>query len=167
MKLKDLCTAEAADQGIDIELFHPSSGVPIGIIINMKGSDSQAYLDADRKIKNRQLEHSKRKRDFTAGMEPEAIEAGLIERMKACFNSWKEKKGDGTFKDTVSFDEGVELASNKEEFGKIIANRGFFWIRQQVQEGMDKVANFLPKPKSGSAPAPSSPTNMTGQEKTE
>lgn len=152
MGLNDLCTEEAADKGIDIEIYHPGSGAPLGIVVNMCGSDSQAYLDADRKIRNRQLEQAKRRRDFTVGMEPESVEAALIERMKACFNSWKEKQADGTWKNSVCLDPGVELASSKEEFVKIISRRGFFWFRQQVQEGMDKVANFLPP--SGSKPKP-------------
>ena len=85
MALKDLCTEEAADNGIEIELYHPASGAPLGIVVTMCGSDSQAYMDADRKIRNCQLEQAKRKRDFTVGMEPEVVEAALIERMKACF----------------------------------------------------------------------------------
>lgn len=166
MALKDLCTAEAADKGILVDLYHPTTGAPLGIVIAILGSDSQAYLDADRAIKNRQLGLAKRKRDFTVGMEPEAVEAGLIEKMTACFLGWKEDKGDGTFKDTVEFEAGVELASTKEEFKKIISNRGFFWLRNQVQEEMDKVTNFLPKPKTTSNLAPNSDSAMTLPEKT-
>jgi len=168
--LMDFCTEEMADLGIDIEIFDPR-GNPMGLIINMKGSDSQTYLDVDRKIKNRNIETAKRKRDFTVGMDPETTEANLIERMKACFNFWKQKTGEDAegnpiYKDTIRIG-GQELPSNKNEFGKLIARRGFFFIRQQVQEGMDKTANFLPKVQTASAPTPSSPTNMTDPEKKE
>jgi hypothetical protein len=166
MDLMDFNTEEKADQGIDIEIFLPT-GEPSGIFVNMCGSDSQAYLDADRKIRNRQLEQAKRKRDFSIGMEPEAIEAGLIERMKACFNGWKQKTGadaDGvvTYKPAITVG-GSELGSNKEEFAKLISRRGFFWFRQQLQEGMDKVANFLPQPKSGLSPTPTSTSSTSSQ----
>ncbi|MBT0665766.1 hypothetical protein KI809_15760 [Geobacter pelophilus] len=167
MNLKNLCTEEVADRGIDIELFHPGTGMSLGIVITMLGSDSLAYIEADRKIRGRQLEQSKRKRDFTVGMEPEQIEAGLVERMTACFVSWKQRQDDGRFKDTLSFDEGVELASTKEEFKKIISRRGFFWLRQQVQDGMDKVSNFLPSSATPSAPQPGTSSATAPQAKTE
>ena len=154
MALKDLCTKDAADKGIEIELYHPGTGKPLGIVVTMLGSDSQEFIDADHKIKNRNLALAKKKRDFTLGMEPEAVEAAVVEKMTACFLGWKEAKADGTYKDTVEFEQGVELAATKAEFKKIIADRGFFWMRAQLQEEMDRVTNFLPKQKgtSGSVP---------------
>lgn len=145
MGLKDLNTATVADSGIDIEIYDPRTGAPTGIVIGMLGSDSQAYLEADRKIRARTLALAKKRRDFTVGMEPDAVEAAATERMTACFLYWKERRADGTFKDSLTFDEGVELPSTKEEFARIISDRGYFWLRQQVAEEMDKVSNFLSK----------------------
>jgi len=166
MGLKNLCTAETADKGIEVDIYHPSSGEPLGIVVTMLGSDSQAFLEADRQIKNHNLAIAKKKRDFTIGMEPEAVESALIRRMQACFVGWKEKQADGSFKPSISFEEGVELESSKFEFARIIANRGFFWLRQQLQEAMDNVSNFLPKAQPSSAPVPSSAPNTTAPEKT-
>lgn len=148
MALKDLCTEELADKGIDIEIFHPATGKSLGIVVTMLGSDSAEYDKADKKIRNRLIIEGKRKRDFSVGLDPDSQESAVIEKMTACFLGWKEKKDDGSWKDTVEFDKGVELPSSKEEFKKIISRRGFFWFRQQIQEEMDKVANFLPPQKS-------------------
>jgi hypothetical protein len=147
MALNDLNTKSAADAGIDIELFHPASGVPLGITITMHGSDSQAYTDAERKISNRQREHAKRTRDFSAGLDYDQQQAALVERMTACFIGWSEKG-----KKTIELDAGIELEATKENFRKLITDRGFFWLRQQVQTGMDNVTNFLPNVRTSSAP---------------
>lgn len=157
--LMDFCTEEMADQGIDIEIFDPK-GNTTGIIINMKGTDSQAYLEEDQAIKRFTLSQAKKQQDFTVGMEPEAVEQGNLRRIKACFNFWKQKvdeKPDGTpvYKDTIRIG-GEELPSTRKAFGELIARRGFFWVRRQVQEGMDKVTNFLPQPQPSSLTPPSS-----------
>jgi len=176
MALKDLCTEEEADKGTPVELYHPGNGTPMGIVIVMLGSDSQAFLDAERKIRNRQLELGKKKRDFTVGMEPEAVEAALVEKMTACFVGWKElvpeheeagQKVPASWKDTVEFEPGVELPSTKEEFKKIISRRGFFWLRQQVQTAMDDVTRFLPKSKASSGLQPTIDSSTRHPEKME
>jgi len=161
MALKQLSTAEKADKGIDIEIFHPSTGESLGIVVTMLGSDSAAYIEADRKIRSRQLQRAKRKRDFTIGMEPEEVEASLVERLSACFVGWKERLADGSFKNTLNFDEGVELPSTRAEFTKIISDRGYYWFRAQVQEGMDTVSNFLPSSATPSVPPQPSVSAMT------
>jgi hypothetical protein len=141
--LKSLNTKQKADEGIDIEIFHPATGDSLGIFIHMLGSDSQAYLDAERQINRQQIEQSKRTRDFTMGMNYDQQQSSLVKKMTACFISWKEKKEDGTFKETIEVEPGVELEATPDNFQKIIKDRGFFWIRQQVQTGMDNVTNFL------------------------
>lgn len=139
MALKNLNTAVAADKGIDIDIYHPGSGDPLGITITMHGSDSKAYVDAERKVANRQREHAKRTRDFAAALDYDQQQAALTERMAACFIGWRE--GD---KNTIEFEPGQELEATRENFRKIISDRGFFWLRQQIQTGMDNVTNFLP-----------------------
>ena len=150
MALNDLNTKAAADAGIEIEIFHPANGESLGIVITMKGSDSQEYLDAERKIAGRQKELAKRTKDFAAGLDYDLQQAALVEKMTACFVSWKERVpvelGEPEkFKPTIKLAEGVELEATKDNFKKIIKDRGFFWLRQQVQQGMDSVTNFLPK----------------------
>ncbi|MBT0666333.1 hypothetical protein KI809_18655 [Geobacter pelophilus] len=172
MALDDLCTAETADQGIDIEIFHPGSGESLGIFIRMLGSDSEEYIEAERKITNRQKEKAKRTRDFTAGMDYDQSQAALVEKMAACFVSWKEvvpgKDGqDPAFKPTIELKKGEELEATKNNFKKIISNRGFFWLRQQVQQGMDNVTNFLPPARKSSESSPRINSDTKLQEKTE
>jgi hypothetical protein len=150
MALSSLNTARSADAGIDIEIYHPATGVSLGIFITMLGSDSQAYLDAERKISNRIKEQSKRTRDFTAGLDYDTQQSALVEKMTACFVGWKEQipgsdeHAPQAYKPTIELEEGVELPATKDNFKKLISNRGFFWLRQQLQTGMDSVSNFLP-----------------------
>lgn len=167
MALKNLSTRAAADSGIEIEITHPDTGEGLGIFVGLYGSDSEAYLEADRRIQARNLALAKKKRDFTAAMDPEIIERDATERMVACFRGWKERRPDGTFKETVEFEEGVELPGTKEAFRTIISDRGFYWLRQQVREEIDRVSNFLPKGASSSSPPPSSASATTAPERTE
>ena len=167
MALNSLNTRSAADAGIDIDLFHPASGEPLGIVITMKGSDSQEYIDAERKIATRQKDLAKRTKDFAAGLDYDLQQAALVEKMAACFVGWKEKLEDGGFKPTIELNPGQELEATKENFKRLIKDRGFFWLRQQVQQGMDSVTNFLPKSPAPSAQPPSFVLDTTGPGQTE
>lgn len=162
MGLQNLNTANSADAGVDIELFHPGTGESLGIVVTMLGSDSQAYIDAERKIAKRNRERAKRTRDFSAGMDYDQINANITEKMTACFVSWREGK-----KPTITLQEGVELEGTKENFKKVISDRGFFWLRQQIQTGMDDIASFLSQGAKSSSMPPNGDSSLTGPTATE
>lgn len=162
--LMDFCTEEMADQGVDIDIFDPKGNFT-GIVVNMKGTDSAAYLEEDTAIKRFNLSQGKKQQDFTAGMDPDEIKKANLRRLKVCFNNWKQVIGeedDGTrvYKDTIYIDK-KELPSTKGQFGELMGRRGFFWFRRQVEEGMDKVTNFLPPPKTISSPQQNSASSTT------
>ncbi|WP_321532265.1 hypothetical protein [uncultured Desulfuromonas sp.] len=161
MDLATLNTAQNADTGIEIEIFHPTTGEPIGLTIMVLGSDSQAYIDAERKINKRRNEQAKRTRDLSAGLDYDQLQAAVTEKMVACFVNWKTADGAPLKLN------GTGLESSKDNFRKVITDRGFFWLRQQVQQAMDNVANFLPSSASSSSPQPSSDLSTTDQTKTE
>jgi len=168
--LMDLCTEELADLGVDISIIAPN-GQDTGIVINMKGTDSEAYDEEDKAIKRYNLAQAKSKKDYLAGTDPDEIKTANLRRLKSCFNHWKQKTGvddndNPIYKDTIRIG-GQELASNRKNFTELMARRGFFWIRSQVEEGMDKVSNFLPKARTTSAPQLVSGSNMIPPEKTE
>ena len=141
MALKDRNTAAKADLGIDVEIFGPD-GESTGITMHVLGSDSQVYLDTERKIQRRTLELGKRNKDYSVGLDPDQQQSALVEKMTACVTSWKEKTADG-YKATITLEEGVELECTPENVKKILKDRGFFWIRSQVQTAMDNPQNFL------------------------
>jgi hypothetical protein len=152
MALKDRNTAAKADLGIDVEIFDPA-GETTNITFHVLGSDSQVYLYAERAVHKRQLELGKRSKDFAVGLDYDQQQAANVEKMTACVTSWKEKKDDGTFKATITLEEGVELECTPDNVKKILKDRGFFFIRNQVQTAMDNPKNFLPSlPKPSSAP---------------
>jgi hypothetical protein len=166
MALKDRNTAANADLGIDVEIFGPD-GESTDIIMHVLGSDSQVFLDAERKIQRRTLELGKRNKDYAVGLDPDQQQNALVEKMTACVTSWKERTADGSFKQTITLEEGVELACTPDNVKKILKDRGFFWIRSQVQTAMDNPQNFLPKAPGSSSRLPSSGLEMTGLETTE
>lgn len=168
--LMDFCTEEMADQGVDIDIFDPKGNFT-GIVVHMKGTDSEAYLEEDNAIKRFNLAQGKKQQDFTVGMDPDEVKKANLRRLKACFDYWKqvigeEDDGSRVYKDTITIGK-KELPSTKGQFGELMGRRGFFWIRKQIEEGMDKVTNFLPKAQTASAPLPDSASSTTLQEKTE
>ncbi len=163
MPLQDFNTRQIADEGIDIPIHHPVTGLPLGIVITMLGSDSQVYMDAVRADSAARLARARKTRDMSAGLAPEELEASLVARMTACFLGWQEE---GQAENTIEIEPGRPLPGTRENFRTIIEDRGFFWLRQQIQQEMDDVANFLPQPQAGSSPPQSSVSTMTSEERT-
>ena len=122
MALKDRTTAAKADLGIDVEIFGPD-GESTGITMHVLGSDSQVYLDTERKIQRRTLELGKRNKDYSVGLDPDQQQSALVEKMTACVTSWKEKTADG-YKATITLEEGVELECTPENVKKILKEHG-------------------------------------------
>lgn len=165
MSLADLSTADVADKGVPVDIYHPISGEPLNMRWYLRGSDSQAYLDSERKIHNRQLEHGKRVKDFAAGLTYDQQESAKVEKMAACVISWEELGKDGKWKKTIELTPGEELDCTTDNVKKILKNRGFFWLRQQVQKGIDDPTNFLPKAPGSSLPQQSGSSDIKPPER--
>ena len=166
MALIDKSTAEVSDKGIAVDIYGPD-GADLNMKWYVKGSDSQTYLDTERKIHNRQLEYGKRVKDFAAGLDYDQQQMAKVEKLVACVIGWEEQKEDGSWKPTIELAAGEELTCTPENVKKILKNRGFFWLQNQIQKAVDNPAGFLQKAPGSSLPAPSPASPTIHLEKTE
>lgn len=136
--LFELNTQEKAEKGIEIEILHPKTNVPLGIFITVLGTDSETYRQISRKNQNRRLESVRRGRPSTQSAEEIELEA--INTMAACTVSWR--TGDVP---KLELEPKKMFECNFENAKKLYSDPGFTWLRDQVnQEGGDR-ANFLEK----------------------
>lgn len=128
MDLAQLDTTAAANEGADIELLHPTTGAPLGVLITVCGTDSDAYRQALRERQNKRLRNAKR---GGATLTAEEIEAEALDLLVRCTSGWT----------------GVELDGKPVAFTREAARdlyRRFRWIREQVDTAIEDRANFLP-----------------------
>jgi hypothetical protein len=86
--LASIDTVKDANQGTTVELYHPSSGKDLGILINILGKDSD-------KFRQIQTEQSRRrtaklqKTGFRAGLTSSDFDSDAIELLASCTTGWE------------------------------------------------------------------------------
>lgn len=131
--LSKLNTKSACDKGVDVELHHPSTNVPLGMFITIIGKDSQEFRDFTREKTNTRL-----RKDSDAqrrGKNPEirtveGIEAENIELLVTCTKGWR-----GIEKDGVELPFSVQNA--------IMIYKEYPWIYSQINDAIGDYDNFL------------------------
>lgn len=145
MSLAELNTAEAADSGIEIDVLNPKTNIPTGVKITILGTDSETFLNLQRKQQNRRMENLKNRRG-TMMQSAEEVEADSTELLLACIKSWR----------TVSIVDGNEVSRPEIEIAvsewvgctpenakRLLTARGFKFVREQIDREMGDRSNFL------------------------
>lgn len=130
--LGSLDTARSANEGFDVQLYHPVTNVDLGITIKILGKDSDTF----RKISHAQAK--KRMDRFSKGgfrntgfiQSPEEIEQNGIELLAACTVGW-----DGIILD------GKPLDFSKDNAKELYTR--FPWIKEQIDVAVGDRANFI------------------------
>jgi hypothetical protein len=123
MELSTLNTSIAANDGVEIELKHPSHGGGLGAYITVLGQDSNVYR---RKLMER-IERA-RKRSDVGSIWDESLELAV-----ELTTAWRGIELDG-----------ISLVFNYENARKLYTD--YSWIREQVTEAVQDRGNFLPRP---------------------
>jgi len=127
MDLSQLDVQAAAENGANLEVRHPATGIVIpGMTITVLGTDSKTYRNAI-KARLRQRVNQRKKNDF----DPEKAEKEAVELLADLTVDW----------DGISLD-GQVLKCNRENCITVYSR--FAWIREQVDEFIGDRANFLP-----------------------
>lgn len=123
-----------AEAGFDVHLRHPQTDAPIGTIIRVMGSDSEAYQEKDREHQRERLERLARTGAVTPPTEEEK-EHQAADLLAAVTVSWTD----------------LIIRGKPQEFSKanalaLYADSRRRWIREQVDAAVHRRANFLRQP---------------------
>lgn len=124
----DLSAFEVDDQPFPVEVVHPVSGKPIGLVIQVVGTDSAAYQNIQRKLQNRRLQKWQRNR--STKMSAEQLEEEQLELLCSCIHSW-----------TGMVVDGKEVEFSPDAAREILVR--FPFVREQIDEAIGDRANFL------------------------
>ena len=122
--IESLDTVTACEEGADLEIVHPRTGEPLGIIISVVGADSPTYRSELHKLANKR---AKRGRGV---LNSESIEADNIELLVACTRGWS----------GLDY-KGAALAFSPANARMVY--KDFVWLREQVDAFIGDRANFL------------------------
>lgn len=147
MALAALNTKSAAERGVQIDILHPSTGLPLGIRFTILGTDSAVYKGAVRRQQERNLEMAKKQRRLQ--LTPEMQEADALEVLTACTVGWErdvtDEQGVATGAEpAIEVNEGEFLPCTPENVRRIYTDPGFSWLREQVDREIGDRRNFLP-----------------------
>lgn len=141
--LAELNTADACEVVHELELKHPVSGVPLGVFIMHKGMNAAAVQKIARAQGNEIL-----RKQFTAtrkGKEdaPTIEESGKrsAKLLAAATVGWAtDEKGK---REDVLVIGKERIAFSPDQAERIYDNPGFGWLRDQVDEAVADLGNFM------------------------
>jgi hypothetical protein len=137
LDLKSLDTQAPAESGTDVELEHPATGDPLKNddgskwIITVRGIDSKAVKDVQKKQQNRFSERLRKRGQFG---DAESNEKEQVERLVAATIGWK-----GLIMD------GAQYEFSRENAEKLYGDPRFPWIVEQVNAAMVDRKRFFSK----------------------
>lgn len=131
MELNSYNLAEQAEAGYEFEITHPGTGEKLGGFIKVRGDESRAVQNYNRRrfteIQKREKRNKGKDNDYSL----EEIEDITIESAKIRVISWRNIKKDG-----------VDLPFTPENAE--IVFREYPWIRKQVMEASEDLLHFRP-----------------------
>ncbi len=145
-----LDTVTASDKGAEIELVHPTGQQPLGLFVTVLGKHSQIFRDHVRERVNDRLKQEANAQRRGKTLPPptaEDAEAKAIELLVLCTQGWRsqlrDEKGElipGTESPNWTMG-GEELPFSVSNAIRIYTNS--IWIRQQVDEAVGDLENFI------------------------
>lgn len=111
---------------VDVEIIHPGTGDPTGLVITVKSSEDEAVKRAQRKIYNQRLKTREKK------LSVEKLEEDGIAILTAAVSGWK-WNGDAKWN-------GTKPEFTPDKLADVLAVE---WIRKQVKAVVDEEADFF------------------------
>ena len=130
MDVFKLNTKQAANEGVEVAIFHPATRADTGIVFKLAGIDSDVYQKASREAQRRRLQVLARGGQMK--LTPEELEAESLALLVSCVLGW-----DGVES------EGAALPCTAENVKKVF--EACPWIKDQVDAAIGDRALFLPK----------------------
>jgi hypothetical protein len=128
--LSSIDTIADANKGAAIELFHPTTGVDLGITVYVLGKDSDKFRQVQA-TQGRKRTQKLQKTGFRIGISADDIEQDAIELLAAVTTGWENMVMGG--KELPFSTENAEVVYTK-----------YPWIREQIDGAVGDRSRFTP-----------------------
>lgn len=138
MSLAALSPKATAEAGVEIEVLHPKTNLPLSprIYVTVCGADSDTCKKIQRKQLNRRLERSQRSRNNKNSMTAEELETESLEVLVACTKSWR--TGD---RPEIEMAAGEWLPCTPDNVRRVYDELP--WMKEQLDQEIGDRSNFL------------------------
>jgi hypothetical protein len=124
LDLNTIDTVRAANEGVEVELYHPGTNANLGIKIRILGKDSEQFRRIFAEQNRKRIKRMSKGGTFKVDvLTPEEMESDLIMLLAACTTGWS-----GVIVD------GKELDCNRENAAALYTR--FPWIKEQVDNSV-------------------------------
>ncbi|MCY1042712.1 hypothetical protein OV208_15415 [Corallococcus sp. bb12-1] len=124
-----------------VDILHPITGKPTGMVVEVAGMDSQRYSEATRSIIDKATAGAPRTSRRARQEATRDMEADALELLVACTVSW-----------TGVMERGAEVPLTPENARRLYAAHP--WLRRQVDEAVSDRASFFEEKPSNSSASP-------------
>jgi hypothetical protein len=143
--LATLDTATPCDTGAEIEILHPVTQEPTGILIKVHGKDSDVFREFSRKAINQRIRQDAidaRRGKPAAIRNLEDIERENVELFAACTISWRTRTGADTYEDSITLN-GEKVPFTVANAIRIYSDAKYKTVYDQVNDGIGELGNFI------------------------
>lgn len=130
MDVFSLSTSKAANEGVEVQIFHPASKADLGITFKVAGIDSDVHKKAARDAQRKRLNTLARGGQMK--LTPEELEAEGLALLVVCVLDWSGVE-----------EKGVPLPCTPQNVEKVF--EACPWIKDQIDSAIGDRALFLPK----------------------
>jgi len=129
--LAEINLTQGANDGFEVELYHPATNIDLGIKITVLGKDSDTFKKISTAQARKRMNKIAKGGTFKASaISPEEVEEDNIELLAACTKGWVGMK-----------EGGKEITFSKEAAIDLYTRHA--WMREQVDAAIGDRANFL------------------------
>lgn len=145
--LAKLSTTKPAEAGAEISILHPTTDLPLGVLITVYGSDSKVCKDIQRKQTNHRLEvGAKQRNKKKPTTSAELMEAEGLDLLVGCTKSWRTLIFDAEGKPTgsrpqIELNDDEWLDCTPENVRRVYEELP--WMKEQVDADIADRGNFL------------------------
>jgi hypothetical protein len=144
MDLAKLDTVAGANEGFEVQLYHPATMENLGIFVRVLGRDSDEYRRLQSEQLRRRIQKSVKTGTMRSVSSPKEIEQDGIELLAACTKGWRQaedREGDGVVGKTTITVAGAEWECSRANAARLYTE--YPWIAEQVDVAVVDRANFI------------------------
>ena len=128
--LANIDTIKGANEGFDVQIYHPATNEDLGITINVIGKDSDEFQKITREQTKKRMQKATKGGFRNVTIPVEELEEDSLKLLAACTKSWK-----------GVVENGKAIECTKENAMAIYEK--YPWIREQVDTAIGDRANFI------------------------
>jgi hypothetical protein len=128
--LSSIDTVKGANEGFDVQIYHPGTNEDLGITINILGRDSDEFQKVSRQQQKKRMAKLSKGGFRNANVPVEEIEQDAISLLAACTKSWN---------GVVIENKAIECNHDN----AVMLYERFPWIKEQIDVAMGDRANFI------------------------